>query len=146
MILQRKKWLIVIITALFGVFILAACGGQENPSPSEGDHTPQQNEGANESGTDTRTLVDGMGNKVEVPAQPERIIAAIWKTILSPLALHRWPSGVLTMGKSIQGYLQFALKDVPPIPYDLPFEAVQSFNPDLIIMDSASLVEGGRPL
>lgn len=144
MILQRKKWLIVIITALFGVFILAACGGQENPSPSEGDHTPQQNEGANESGTDTRTLVDGMGNKVEVPAQPERIIASYLEDHLVTLGVTPVAQWSVNDGKSIQGYLQFALKDVPPIPYDLPFEAVQSFNPDLIIMDSASLVEGGK--
>lgn len=47
-------------------------------------------------------------------------------------------------GASIQGYLKEDLKDVPMIPHDLPFEAVQEYAPDLIIMDSASMVEGGK--
>ena len=45
---------------------------------------------------------------------------------------------------SIQDYLQEDLKDVPTIPYDLPFEVVTSFSPDLLIMSSADMVEGEK--
>lgn len=40
--------------------------------------------------------------------------------------------------------MQKELKDVPTIVSDLPFEAVLNFKPDLIIMDSASMVGGDK--
>ena len=51
---------------------------------------------------------------------------------------------VVGQGGSVQDYLQDLLKDVPTIEHDLPFEAVASFQPDLLIMDSASMVEGNK--
>ena len=48
------------------------------------------------------------------------------------------------MSNGVQDYLKDDLKGVPKISYDLPFEAVQKTQPDLILMDSSSMVEGGK--
>ena len=49
-----------------------------------------------------------------------------------------------TVGQgSIQDYLK-ELKDVPTISYDLPYEAVLKFEPDLLLISSSALVEGGK--
>ena len=45
---------------------------------------------------------------------------------------------------SIQDYLQDDLKDVPTISYDLPYEKVLSFEPDLLLISSSATVEGGK--
>lgn len=50
-----------------------------------------------------------------------------------------------TVGQgSIQDYLAKELKDVPTISYDLPYEAVLKFEPDLLLISSSALVEGGK--
>src|SRR5699024_11837717 len=58
-----------------------------------------------------------------------------------------WSSDVCSsdLGKgSVQKYLQEDLKDIPTINYDLPYEDVLSFEPDLLLIESDSAVEGGK--
>jgi iron complex transport system substrate-binding protein len=120
---------------------LAACGdkeaNQEQPSTKE----TEQKSGEEAS---TRTLTDAMGNEVEIPAKPERVLATYLEDNLVALGVTPVAQWSVNDGQDVQGYLQNELKDIPTIPHDLPFEAVQEMNPDLIIMDSASMVEGGK--
>lgn len=138
--LFSKKTMSVIIGAALSAIILTACGGQKTDSASEPDQTANEPEAAGE----TRTLTDGMGNTVEVPVHPERIIASYLEDHLVALGMKPVAQWSVNDGQSIQGYLQDDLEGIPTIPHDLPFEAVQALKPDLIIMDSASMVEGGK--
>ena len=135
----RKKWIFFIIGAVLFTLTLTACGGEESESTSESNQPSNGDET-----TETRTLTDGMGNTVEVPVNPERIIASYLEDHLVTLGVKPVAQWSVNDGKTVQGYLQDELKDVPTIPHDLPFEAVQKMNPDLIIMDSVSMVEGGK--
>ncbi|HWK21866.1 MAG TPA: ABC transporter substrate-binding protein [Ureibacillus sp.] len=120
---------------------LAACGDKANEtSKTEDSNTPVTEETSSE----TRTLTDALGNKVEVPANPKRVIASYLEDPLVALGITPIAQWSLSDGASTQEYLQDSLKDVDLINYDLPFEEVQSFQPDLIIMDSPSMVEGGK--
>lgn len=61
------------------------------------------------------------------------------------VALEVTPVAQWTVGNdSDQAYLQDKLAEVPRINYDLPFEDVLSFEPDLLLMDSNSMVEGDK--
>ncbi|WP_243459452.1 ABC transporter substrate-binding protein [Metabacillus bambusae] len=140
--IKGKKLLRLIGVGLLAL-ALAACSEKEatqgQSSAKESDQTSSESKEAQ-----TRTLTDAMGNEVEVPANPERIIASYLEDNLVALGVKPVAQWSVNDGKSIQGYLQNGLKDIPTIPHDLPFEAVQEMNPDLIIMDSASMVEGGK--
>lgn len=92
----------------------------------------------------TRTVVDALGNEVEIPINPQRVLATYLEDNLVTLGVTPVAQWSVNDGVSIQDYLQDDLNDIPVIPHDLPFEAVQSFQPDLIIMDSASMVEGDK--
>lgn len=146
----RKKGFLLLAIMLCCTWFLAACGqGEQEVQPDqtteEDAGETQANEGDNqESPPETRTLTDGMGHTVEVPVNPQRIIASYLEDHLITLGVTPVAQWSVNDGKSVQDYLQEYLQGVPTIPYDLPFEAVQSFNPDLIIIDSASLVEGGK--
>jgi len=90
-----------------------------------------------------RVLTDALGHEVKVPAQPQRIIASYLEDHLVALGVRpvaQWSVG----GQSVQAYLQGELAGIPPIPSDLPYEAVMSFSPDLIIMGSADMVAGDK--
>ncbi|MFE8696602.1 ABC transporter substrate-binding protein [Cytobacillus sp. FJAT-53684] len=140
-LLSKKK-----IMQLMGVgllaFSLAACGDADEKTT---DQTEQQAADSNKDEVATeRTLTDAMGNEVVVPANPERVIATYLEDNLVALGIKPVAQWSVNDGASIQGYLQDSLKGIPTIPHDLPFEAVQELTPDLIIMDSASMVEGGK--
>lgn len=129
--------------------VLGACGNNNNnagesPSPSaSAPASAAASPSASESAPAAdRTLTDALGNKVTIPANPQRIIASYLEDNL--VALGVTPAAQWSVPNGIQDYLQSSLKDVPKISYDLPFEEVASFSPDLIIMDSASLVEGDK--
>lgn len=117
--------------SLVTLFTLAACGQNNN------DTTDSSKAG------DTRELTDSMDHKVEVPDKPKRIIASYLEDYL--VALDETPVAQWTVGNdSDQAYLQDQLKDVPKINYDLPYEDVLSFNPDLLLIGSNATVEGGK--
>lgn len=84
-----------------------------------------------------------MGNEVTVPENPQRVIGSYLEDYL--VALGVTPVAQWTVGNdSDQAYLQDKLAEVPRINYDLPFEDVLSFEPDLLLMDSNSMVEGDK--
>ncbi|UOE94065.1 ABC transporter substrate-binding protein [Alkalihalobacillus sp. LMS39] len=134
---------------LLGVSVLAlslaACGNGEAKSEQtpETDTEQTPTEEVQEEAS-TRVLTDAMGHEVVVPANPERVIASYLEDHLVALGIKPAAQWSISDGQGVQDYLQYELKDVPTIPYDLPFEAVMEMNPDLIIVDSASMVEDGK--
>lgn len=89
------------------------------------------------------TLTDNLDHKVTIPANPKRIIASYLEDYL--VALDEKPVAQWTVGSgSIQGYLQDELKDIPTINYDLPYESVLEFEPDLLLIGDNATVEGGK--
>ena len=88
-------------------------------------------------------LTDAQSHKVEVPDKPKRVIASYLEDYL--VALDEKPVAQWTVGKgSIQDYLQDELKDIPTINYDLPYEEVLKYEPDLLLIGSNATVEGGK--
>lgn len=129
----------------FGALALAlvACGDKAEDTPKT-DNSTSSEVTTGEEASGTRTLTDALGNKVEVPENPQRVIASYLEDPLVALGITPIAQWSLNEGASIQRYLQDDLKDVDLINFDLPFEEVQSYEPDLIIMDSPSMVEGGK--
>ncbi|MED3498175.1 AraC family transcriptional regulator [Brevibacillus agri] len=117
--------------------LVSACSGTASPTPQAEGSVQEQ------AGAAQRELTDGLGNKVTVPAHPQRIIASYLEDHLVALGVK--PVAQWSVGKGdVQGYLQKDLAGIPAIPYDLPPEVVMSYNPDLIIMDNAELVAGDK--
>lgn len=122
---------------------------QTNQSPST-TNSPEPGQDSNAdadgsaAGEDTlRTITDGLGNEVAVPAEPQRVIATYLEDHLVALDVTPVAQWSIKEG-SVQQYLQEWLKDVPTIPFDLPYEAVMSFAPDLLLIDSAEMVAGDK--
>ncbi|MDQ0061541.1 ABC transporter substrate-binding protein [Paenibacillus harenae] len=145
MALRNKKFVLVLISLMVMSLWLAACGGSDNnknagnaATNAPATEAPGATD-ATEAGEE-RTLVDGLGNEVKIPANPQRIIASYLEDHLvalgvKPVAQWQVPNGV-------QDYLQGDLAGVPTLAHDLPFEAVTALEPDLIIVGMASTVEG----
>ncbi|MFD2654900.1 ABC transporter substrate-binding protein [Gracilibacillus thailandensis] len=141
----RKSWFICLVAAF--LFLLAACGNSENTEPSgeEGEATENQNTDDTQSAEeDTRTVTDAMGHEVEVPANPERVIGSYLEDYLVALGIEPVAQWSVRDGEDIQEYLQDDLDGIPTIPSELPYEAVTSFEPDLLLMDSAGMVEDNK--
>ncbi|GLX70297.1 iron-hydroxamate ABC transporter substrate-binding protein [Paenibacillus glycanilyticus] len=145
---KSKKLVVVLMSVMILSLVLAACGG--NKENNEGTNNAAATESASPSPEATETaaaqteqkLTDGMGNEVTIPANPQRIIASYLEDYLVALGVK--PVAQWSVTNGIQDYLQNDLKDIPTIAYDLPFEAVTSFTPDLLIMGPNSTVEGGK--
>lgn len=147
----KMIWLAGLLAALM---LLAACGNdsqagnETDPAPGADEQVAQEeNAGASETGSEAkteRTLTDAMGNEVTIPAEPKRVIASYLEDSLVALGITPVAQWSVMDGTSIQQYLQDVLQGIPTIAHDLPFEAVASFQPDLLIMDSAAMVEGGK--
>lgn len=88
-----------------------------------------------------KTVKDGMGHEVTIPANPQRVLASYVEDPVVTLGVT--PVAQWSVPNGIQDYLSDKLKDVPTISYDLPLEAVISFAPDLIIIGSESEVQNG---
>jgi iron complex transport system substrate-binding protein len=142
--MKFKSKFYIMVSLLLLVLLLAACGNDENEDAGQNDDTSaEQNDNGEESAEKTdRTLTDAMGNEVTIPAEPKRVIASYLEDYL--VALGITPVAQWSVSNGTQDYLQESLKDVPTIPHDLPLEAVASFKPDLLIMDSAAMVEGNK--
>lgn len=132
----NSKKLLASFLALF--IILAGCSA--NKDTDEKKETEKNTEEA----AAERTLTDAMGHEVTIPANPEGVIASYLEDNLVALGITPVAQWTVNDGASIQDYLQDELKDIPTIPYDLPYEVVTSFAPDLLIMGSADMVEGGK--
>lgn len=122
------KKIILGTASMLALFILAACG---------------QSSASNDTNKDVRTLTDAQDHKVEIPQKPKRIIASYLEDYL--VALDEKPVAQWTVGEGkIQHYLQAELKGVPTINYDLPYEDVLKFEPDLLLIGSNGTLEGGK--
>ncbi|BCA85517.1 ferrichrome ABC transporter substrate-binding protein [Enterococcus saigonensis] len=92
---------------------------------------------------ESRILTDQLDHKVEIPNKPKRVIGSYLEDYL--VALGEKPVAQWTVGGgSRQDYLSKDLKDIPLINYDLPYEDVLSYDPDLLLIESNGLVEGGK--
>ncbi|KPG69339.1 ABC transporter substrate-binding protein [Enterococcus sp. RIT-PI-f] len=130
---QTKKWLAML--SLLSLVVLGACSNSNETTDSTADTTT--------SAAVETTLTDAAGNEVTIPADPQRVIASYLEDYL--VALDVTPVAQWTVGNdSDQAYLQDKLADVPRINYDLPYEDVLSYEPDLLLMDSNSMVEGDK--
>lgn len=130
---QTKKWLAML--SLLSLVVLGACSNSNETTDSTADTTT--------SAAVETTLADAAGNEVTIPADPQRVIASYLEDYL--VALDVTPVAQWTVGNdSDQAYLQDKLADVPRINYDLPYEEVLSYEPDLLLMDSNSMVEGDK--
>ncbi|MBZ0323476.1 ABC transporter substrate-binding protein [Enterococcus casseliflavus] len=130
---KRSTWLTLL--AACSLTLLGACGTNNDSTDSSGSATT--------SSEIATTFTDAMGNEVTVPENPQRVIGSYLEDYL--VALGVTPVAQWTVGNdSDQAYLQDKLAEVPRINYDLPFEDVLSFEPDLLLMDSNSMVEGDK--
>jgi iron complex transport system substrate-binding protein len=122
------KKIVLGTVSLLALFSLAACG---------------QSSDSKDSKTDVRTLTDAQDHKVEIPKKPKKIIASYLEDYL--VALDEKPVAQWTVGEGrIQHYLQDDLKGIPTINYDLPYEDVLKFEPDLLLIGSNGSLEGGK--
>jgi iron complex transport system substrate-binding protein len=134
---KRKNMSLLLAVFASVIFIITGCGSNDSSDNAE------NNASDNAESNETRTMTDALGNEVEIPANPENVIASYLEDNL--VALEITPAAQWSVNNGDpQGYLQDTLKDVPTIDSTLPFEAVASYKPDLIIMDSASMVEGDK--
>lgn len=130
---KRSTWLTLL--AACSLTLLGACGTNNDSTDSSGSATT--------SSEIATTFTDAMGNEVTVPENPQRVIGSYLEDYL--VALGVTPVAQWTVGNdSDQAYLQDKLAEVPRINYDLPFEDVLSFEPDLLLMDSNFMVEGDK--
>ncbi|MGF2086625.1 ABC transporter substrate-binding protein [Enterococcus casseliflavus] len=130
---KRSTWLTLL--AACSLTLLGACSTNNDSTDSSGSATT--------SSEIATTFTDAMGNEVTVPENPQRVIGSYLEDYL--VALGVTPVAQWTVGNdSDQAYLQDKLAEVPRINYDLPFEDVLSFDPDLLLMDSNSMVEGDK--
>lgn len=120
----------IMLGALTLSLTLAACAAendeQENGTLTE-EETIETEEGP-------RVMTDGTGNEVEIPEDPNAIIASYLEDYLVALDVRPAAQWSIGDGEGVQFYLQDELGDVPTIPYDLPYESVLEYEPDLIII------------
>ncbi|QOS82697.1 iron-hydroxamate ABC transporter substrate-binding protein [Paenibacillus sp. JNUCC31] len=135
--------ILLMITVMVMSIWLAACGSKSADNGTAAGETKTGSETGTQTEAPTeRTLTDAMGHEVKIPANPERIIASYLEDHLVTLGVK--PVAQWSVASGIQEYLQKDLDGIPGIASDLPFEAVASFSPDLIIMGSESTVEGEK--
>ncbi|WP_232312934.1 ABC transporter substrate-binding protein [Paenibacillus sp. P22] len=143
MVKSKLKVPALLLSIAFMSMLLAACGSGNHSNTAAGNDasTPPASTAPAASPAQTK-MTDGLGHEVEVPADPQRIIASYLEDYLVALGVK--PVAQWSVANGTQEYLQDSLKDLPTIPYDLPLEAVTSFDPDLLIIGSNSAVEGGK--
>ncbi|MCK0471785.1 ABC transporter substrate-binding protein [Halalkalibacter sp. APA_J-10(15)] len=138
---MSKKHRITSLLAILPLFIMLSACSQANEPASEQEQTPDAHQ---EASANEYVLTDALGNEVDIPTNPERIIASYLEDHLIALGVTPIAQWSIHDGEGVQNYLQDYLTGVEPIPFDLPFEAVTSFSPDLLIMSSAELVSEGK--
>lgn len=140
---RSSKPSIALILLLSLTLLATACGSSQTPADSG--QAPASTSPAKEQAPTERVLKDAVGHEVKVPANPQRVIATYLEDHLVALGVKPVAQWSINKGTtSVQNYLQKDLNGIPTIPFDLPFEAVMSFQPDLIIIDSAETVAGDK--
>ena len=130
---NRKMKSVLFICLLLVFTVLAACGNNSKENNNKENGASQE--------TKERTLTDAIGNEVKVPAEPKRIIGSYLEDDLVSLGVTPVAQWSIREGKGVQAYLQDSLKDVPTIDSSLPYEAVSSFAPDLVLMSSGAKLD-----
>lgn len=138
---NHKKVTGLMVGILALLLVLVGCS---DTNKDDKESKEKQSEPASEEASTERIVTDALGHEVSIPANPKRIIASYLEDNLVALGITPVAQWSVKDGASIQNYLQDYLKDVPTIPHDLPFEAVMSFTPDLLIMSAAEAVEGEK--
>lgn len=127
----------LVLSTLSLTMFLAACNGndeevvEESPEGTDEEVTESGPETAE---SDSLVLTDGLGNEVDIPENPEAIIASYLEDYLLALDVIPAAQWSISDGEGVQYYLQDDLGEVPTIPYDLPYEAVMEFEPDFIMI------------
>ncbi len=139
--MRTIKQLIFLLT-LFALLFLVACGSEENNEENTSNEETNEEENVEEGETESSepvTMEDANG-EIEIPANPENIIAPFMEDAL--VALDVTPAAQWAIGESVQDYLQDDLEGVEKIEWNLPVEQVLSYNPDLIIASTLDSMEG----
>lgn len=124
----------LVLGTLSLTLLLAACGNNEEDTELDpADVTDEATEEVQES-EGPRILTDGLGNEVEIPEDPEAVLASYLEDYLTALDITPVAQWSINDGEGVQSYLQDDLGDVQTIPYDLPYESVMSVEPDLILI------------
>lgn len=127
-----KKTRLLIISILV-IFILTACSSRN----------ANDTDVSSEASDTTRKITDSLEHSIQVPKNPQRIIGTYLEDYL--VALDKKPIAQWTVGSgSVLEYLQDKLADIPTISYDLPYEYVLNYEPDLLLISSSDLVEGNK--
>jgi len=149
----KKRFKLVIAVTMIAL-LLAACSSTKNQpandnSQNSSTSSPSKNTGStNTDGSQSaapaadRELVDPLGNKVTVPAEPKRILATYLEDYLVALGVK--PVAQWSVKGGPMSYLQAELDGIPTIPHDLPFETVAAADPDLILIGDESLLTGDK--
>ncbi|MFC5650728.1 ABC transporter substrate-binding protein [Paenibacillus solisilvae] len=137
------KSVLILISLMILALSLAACGNKntDNSSQTSEGNAAAADQSAPAPASD-RTLTDALGNKVTIPAEPKRIIGSYLEDPLVALGVKPVAQWSVPNGK--QEYLKSYLDGIPTISYDLPYEAVTSFNPDLLLIASDGEVKDGK--
>ncbi len=139
-----KKLSILLVSILVLSVFLAGCGKSEGENEKNTEQEQAEKTIKDEGVEKERVMTDALGHEVKIPAKPERIIASYLEDHLLALGIKPIAQWTVNDGASIQNYLQDELEGVPLIPYDLPFEAVMSLNPDFILIGTPGTVGGGK--
>jgi iron complex transport system substrate-binding protein len=143
-VITGKKFGLLMVSLMFMFVLLAACGDNNSNNKVSTEATPSETPEATPAVTvsEEKTLTDALGNKVIIPANPQRIIATYLEDHLVALGVK--PVAQWSVPNGIQDYLHKDLEGIPTIAYDLPFEAVTSFSPDLLILATNAEAEGDK--
>ncbi|WP_448854351.1 ABC transporter substrate-binding protein [Corynebacterium frankenforstense] len=113
-----------------GSSALAACSGGDSPETGAGA---------------SRTVADVDGNEVQVPENPERVVALSEPTLDAVLALGITPAGTISGRgqETVPPYLADKAGDVPILGTvsELNFEAIGAVKPDLILVDGTAVTK-----
>ncbi|OAB38401.1 ABC transporter substrate-binding protein [Paenibacillus glacialis] len=145
---MRKRTSVLLCLALVGS-LLAACGSNSVETTAQKTTEPTTTEApVDEKKTvepnAERIFKDDLGNEVKLPATPQKVFAPYLEDSL--LKLDVKPVIQWSNGKMAHEYLKEELKDVPKLDFSggLPSpEVLMSFNPDLIILHTASYAKDG---
>ncbi|WP_042170546.1 iron-hydroxamate ABC transporter substrate-binding protein [Paenibacillus gorillae] len=141
---NHKKSASLLILLLAFSLLLAACGGNSSKGENQGakDSNASPSPSASTEPAADRVVTDAAGNKVTIPANPQRIVASYLEDPV--LALGTTPVAQWTYGGGgVQDYLQDKLAGVPTVDDDMPPEQVASFEPDLILVSSEATAQKG---
>ncbi|RKQ32709.1 iron-hydroxamate ABC transporter substrate-binding protein [Oceanobacillus halophilus] len=121
----RQVFLMLVISLLF---VLAACGNQDNNESSSETETEDTAESS-------EVVLDSAMGEVTIPTGAEKVLASFHEDAL--LSLGVTPVAKWAIGETVQYHLESELQDVPSIEWNLPLEQVLSYAPDLIILESS---------